>query len=87
MTMLPDENEIPVLTDTVSISPANEKPRTVDIQELQDALCASSLVLAETMLRDALRESEELMLQRVLGALRAELPGMVRTVLHEHLQQ
>lgn len=89
------DDEIPVLTDTIvgrkldlakppAATPAGRQ--AVDLDRLQAKICASSLTLAEAMLRDACREAEHMLVQRVMSQLRAELPAIVRGELKEQLE-
>ena len=83
------DDDIPVLTDTIAgrpVEPVGKQPPT-DIDRLEAQICASSLTLAEAMLRDACREAEHTLVQRVMAHLRAELPSIVRGVLKEHLER
>ncbi len=80
------DDDIPVLTDTIveaAPAPADGGP---DLDRLQARICASSLTLAEEMLRDACQEAEHVLVQRVMAHLRAELPSIVRGLLKEHLE-
>lgn len=92
--MSTDDN-IPVLTDALHrVLPAEPEaseqlsPETApDIDQLEAQICESSLQFAEEMLRDACREAEHVMMERIMGALRAELPAIVRNVLDENLNK
>ena len=84
------EDDIPVLTDAldrVIAAPPAPEPEAHDIDALQAQICESSLQFAEEMLRDACREAEHVMMERIMGALRAELPAIVRNVLDENLNK
>ncbi len=89
------DDDIPVLTDTIAgrkigVAPSPQaepgERQAVDLDRLQAKICASSLTLAEAMLRDACQEAEHMLLQRVMTQLRAELPAIVRGVLKEQLE-
>lgn len=80
------DDDIPVLTDTLAEA-ANVPADAPDLDRLQAQICATSLTLAEEMLRDACQEAEHVLVQRVMSHLRAELPSIVRGVLKEHLER
>lgn len=83
-----NDDDIPVLTETIERSTSPAVPaHTADIEALQAQICAASLTLAETMLRDAQREAEQLLTERIMSTLRAELPAIVRGALKEHLER
>jgi len=83
--MADSNDDIPVLTDAIERA-APATPAS-NIDALQDELCAASLAHAEALLRDACREAEHVLFERTLNALRAELPGIVRGILNEHLEK
>lgn len=83
--MSDSDDDIPVLTDAIERAAPATPDRNLD--ELQNALCAASLAHAEALLRDACREAEHVLTERTLNALRAELPGIVRGILKEHLEK
>ncbi|MDZ7643939.1 MAG: hypothetical protein U5K76_06775 [Woeseiaceae bacterium] len=86
--MRPDDDDIPILTDAIDRAPATQSSLSVDdIDRLQDKLCATSLKIAESTLRDAVRDAEHELRERVMTALRRELPALVRDVLDEHLKR
>ena len=80
------DDDIPVLTETIPETDS-ATPAAADLERLQSQICASSLTLAEEMLRDACQEAEHVLVQRVMSQLRAELPAIVRDVLKEHLER
>lgn len=81
-----DDDDIPVLTETIDrVIPAGGG--NPSIETLQREICAASLAVAESMLREAQREAEHLVTERVMSTLRAELPAIVRGVLKEHLER
>ncbi len=81
------DDDIPVLTDAIERkSPEADHAVGTDIDALQDEICASSLRLAEEMVRDACREAEHVLLDRVMRTLRSEMPSIVRGILNEHLK-
>lgn len=93
-----NHDDIPVLTDVLQRAgtaepaapqsePETAPPQPPDVDALQAQICASSLQFAEEMLRDACREAEHVMVERVMGALRAELPAIVQNVLDENLNK
>ena len=86
MTQGENDDDIPVLTDAIERAPAVPAPG-VDIDALQDEICASSLRMAEAMLLDACREAEHVLMERTMSTLRAELPAIVRGALKQHLDK
>lgn len=84
---MPENDDIPILTDAIDrAQSAATRLSGDDIEELQRRLCASSLKLAEDALREASREAERALQERVMATLRAELPVLVRGVLNERLK-
>lgn len=79
-----DDDDIPVLTDAYV---KRTSSTVVDIEKLQAEICATSLTMAEDLLRDAAQEAEHLLVQQVLTRLREELPAIVRGALEEHLDR
>jgi hypothetical protein len=86
--MADNDDDIPVLTDAIERAVIDGKPApAADMEKLQAELCASSLRVAEEMLRDACREAEHVLMDRAMRTLRAELPAIVRGVLNDHFEK
>jgi len=86
--MADNDDDIPVLTEAVEPLPAAAAVAAAhDLARLEARLCASSLKLAEQLLRDACREAEHVLLERVMNELRAELPAIVKRALDEHFDR
>jgi hypothetical protein len=86
--MTSNDDDIPVLTDAIErTSPAGADVSAEDLERLEARLCSSSLHLAEQMLRDACREAEHVLIERVMSELRAELPRIVSRALRDHFDR
>ncbi|MGB5347639.1 MAG: hypothetical protein WBN23_15845 [Woeseia sp.] len=81
------DNPIPVLTEVLHKPAVAAVEPSADLASLQASLCAASLQLAEARLRDACREAEHVLLERVMRELRAELPVIVRDVINDYLKK
>jgi hypothetical protein len=86
--MTGDDDDIPVLTDAIErTTPAAAGVSAEELERLEARLCSSSLQLAEQMLRDACREAQHVMIERVMSELRAELPRIVSRALRDHFDR
>lgn len=82
--MTPERDEdIPTLTDVVSLEPRGIAPET--LAALHADLTAAVIKLAEELLHAASREMEAVMFERVCDRLRARLPEIVDRALKERL--
>ena len=78
-----DPRNIPILTET--IGRAADDSVSVNFNAVHAAILTETLKLAETLLRQAARDIEATLFERVFDRLRAELPELVDRVLHEHV--
>ncbi|MBT8084925.1 MAG: hypothetical protein HKN35_06280 [Woeseia sp.] len=74
--------EIPVLTDV--LQRASSEKTAAEFDQLQTDICTASLRLAEVKLRQACKEAELEITERVMAELRAELPLIVRAAIRRH---
>jgi hypothetical protein len=81
------DNPIPVLTEVLHKPAAKTAEPAAALEDLQERLCAASLQFAEERLREATREAAHVLLERVMGELRAELPVIVRDVINDYLKK
>ena len=77
-----DPRDIPILTETIGKAP--EDSLSVDFNAVHAAILTETLKLAESLLRQAARDIEATLFERVFDRLRTELPELVDRVLHEH---
>jgi|TARA_B110000467_G_C18081673_1_gene346978 hypothetical protein len=92
-----DDNDIPVLTDSLDIPVLTEaadlalasSPTSMlnehQINELRIRLIDSAHGLMERLLYNAIREMENALLEDLANHLRDELPEIIDTILQEHL--
>lgn len=83
-----DDDDIPVLTEAIERTPPPAPGLTpAELAHLEHDICASSLKFAETVLRDACQEAEHIMKERVMSALRQEMPALVHRALQDHFDR
>jgi hypothetical protein len=82
------DDDIPVLTDVVDdgATAALWRPDRLDIMGLETALIAEMREVAETVVRDACREIEAVLVERVCDRIKMELPGLIERILTEHIE-
>jgi Zn-dependent M32 family carboxypeptidase len=78
----PDLRDIPILTDAV------EEVTAAPPEAASEALCAAissaTLQLADSLLRQAAKDIEATLFERVFDELRAQLPDLVDRIVREH---
>ncbi len=86
--MTDNDDDIPVLTEAIERTPPPAPGVTpAELARLEHDICNSSLKFAETVLRDACQEAEHVLKERVMTALREEMPALVRRALHDHFDR
>lgn len=75
-----DPRDIPILDQ--SIEKAADTVSPIDYPALHAAILTETLRLAESLLRQAARDIEATLFERVLDRLRSELPELIDRVLH-----
>lgn len=86
--MSDNDDDIPILTEAMDRTPPPSAGLTpAELARLEHDICSSSLKYAETVLRDASQEAEHVLKERVMTALRQELPALVRRALHDHFDR
>ncbi|MGA9026346.1 MAG: hypothetical protein WB440_09850 [Steroidobacteraceae bacterium] len=76
-----DPSTIPILTDAVEDA-AGISP-TVDLAAIRSAVLAATFELADSLIKDAARDIESSLFERVLERLHAQLPQLIDRVLRE----
>jgi len=61
-----------------------KRPSADELDKLESKLCAQSLTLADHMIHEACHDVEDIIVERVMGKLRSELPALVSRTLHDH---
>ena len=77
-----DPRDIPILTDTIAQSGDAAQP--FDFSAVHAAVLTETLKLADSLLRQAARDIEATLFERVFDRLRTELPELVDRALREH---
>jgi hypothetical protein len=77
-----DPRDIPILNQP--IEKAVEAALPFDYHALHAAILTETLRLADSLLRQAARDIEATLFERVLDRLRSELPELIDRVLQEH---
>jgi Zn-dependent M32 family carboxypeptidase len=77
-----DPRDIPILTETIEES--GRASPAFDFNAVHAAILTETLKLADSLLRQAARDIEATLFERVFDRLRTELPEIVDRVLHEH---
>jgi len=77
-----DPRDIPILTET--IEKTGQASPAFDFNAMHAAILTETLKLADSLLRQASRDIEATLFERVFDRLRTELPEIVDRVLHEH---
>ena len=77
----PDPRDIPILTDAVDRD--GQAHVLVDVKAVHAALVAETLKLADSLLRQATKDIEAILFERVRDKLRAGLPELVDRALYE----
>jgi Zn-dependent M32 family carboxypeptidase len=75
-----DPRDIPILTE----SPEEERPAPFDFNAAHAAILTETLKLADSLLRQAARDIEATLFERVFDRLRTALPELVDRALREH---
>ncbi|MGO9514462.1 MAG: hypothetical protein ACLP2F_12595 [Steroidobacteraceae bacterium] len=78
-----DPRDIPILTETIG-KPADASSPAFDFNALHAAILTETLKLADSLLRQAARDIEATLFERVFDRLRTELPELVDRALREH---
>ena len=76
-----DPRDIPILTESQAEGAA---PQPFDFNAAHAAILTETLKLADSLLRQAARDIEATLFERVFDRLRAELPELVDRALREH---
>jgi len=77
-----DPRDIPILTEAVEAD--GHAYALIDTKSVHAAIVTEALKLADSLLHQAVKDIEATLFERVLDALRAELPELVDRVLREH---
>ncbi len=77
-----DPRDIPILTESIKTPPSTSQ--SIDYQAVHAAVLTETLRLAESLLRQAARDIEATLFERVFDRLRSELPELVDRALREH---
>jgi Zn-dependent M32 family carboxypeptidase len=77
-----DPRDIPILTDSPGRSP--EGSPSLDFNAAHAAILTETLKLADSLLRQAARDIEATLFERVFDRLRTALPELVDRALREH---
>ena len=77
-----DPRDIPILTESPEEKPAAVPP--FDFNAAHAAVLTETLKLADSLLRQAARDIEATLFERVFDRLRAALPELVDRALREH---
>jgi Zn-dependent M32 family carboxypeptidase len=77
-----DPRDIPILTDSAGVS--HESAGSVDFNAAHAAILSETLKLADSLLRQAARDIEATLFERVFDRLRTALPELVDRALREH---
>jgi hypothetical protein len=67
------------------IEPVEPEPARIDISALQSAIIEDTLALADSLTKQAAKEIENLLYERVFDQLRAQLPELVERRVRAHL--
>ncbi len=78
-----DPRDIPILTDTTA-QPDEAAAQPFDFSAVHAAVLTETLKLADSLLRQAARDIEATLFERVFDRLRTELPELVDRALREH---
>ncbi len=78
-----DPRDIPVLTETIA-QPDDNAAQPFDFGAVHAAVLTETLKLADSLLRQAARDIEATLFERVFDRLRTELPELVDRALREH---
>jgi hypothetical protein len=78
-----DPRDIPILTETEEI-PGEAITSSLDFHAVHAAILTETLKLADSLLRQAARDIEATLFERVFDRLRTELPELVDRALREH---
>ena len=78
-----DPRDIPILTDTTA-QPDDTATQPFDFNAVHAAVLTETLKLADSLLRQAARDIEATLFERVFDRLRIELPELVDRALREH---
>jgi len=78
-----DPRDIPILTETIEKAPEASTP-AFDFNAVHAAVLTETLKLADSLLRQAARDIEATLFERVFDRLRAELPELVDRALRQH---
>jgi hypothetical protein len=77
-----DPRDIPILTDSMAV--VLETPPPCDLNAVHASILTATLALADSLLRQAARDIEATLFERVFDRLRSELPELVDRALREH---
>jgi hypothetical protein len=77
-----DPRDIPILTEP--LGKEKEPPPPFDFNAAHAAILTETLKLADSLLRQAARDIEATLFERVFDRLRTALPELVDRGLHEH---
>ena len=81
----PKDDDLPILTEAVQTPDAlPDRPSADELVKLESKLCAESLTIADHLIHEACHDVEDIIVERVMGKLRSELPALVSRVLHDH---
>ena len=78
-----DPRDIPILTEPIG-KPADASTPAFDFNAVHAAILTETLKLADSLLRQAARDIEATLFERVFDRLRTELPELVDRALREH---